>query len=421
MVDPSGRPASEERRGRLYRRRITLCVTGSIAAYKAVLVLRQLQSEDAEIDVVLTASAERFVGAATFSGLTGRPVLNDMFDPSLGGELHVDIAARSDLIVIVPATADLLARLAAGRADDLVSAIALCARRPLLAVPAMHPSMWEHPATQRNVQTLHRDGRMKIVGPIDGPVASGDSGMGRMAEPDQVVTAVLSELASGALKGRHIVVTAGPTIEDIDPVRFISNRSSGKMGFAIAERAAARGAKVTLIAGPVSLPTPPGVQRIDVRSASAMQSALWQSLQLDVSNADALIMAAAVGDYRPAQTHSSKLKRDSERGLTLELVANDDILAQVGQARSSKRPVLVGFALETESDAKLLESARSKLAAKRVDLIIANRASEVLGKDENRATLVDAQAAQALGQLPKAELADRIIDWVQQRLEERSE
>jgi phosphopantothenoylcysteine decarboxylase/phosphopantothenate--cysteine ligase len=297
-----------------------------------------------------------------------------------------------------------------------VSAIVLSTRSPVVAVPAMHPAMWENPATRRNVETLKEDGRVRLVGPVEGPVASGDVGLGRMAEPDQIVAAVMSELASDALKGRHIVVTAGPTVEDIDPVRFISNRSSGKMGFALAERAAARGARVTLIAGPVALPSPYGVHRIDVRSAKAMRTALWQTLHLDLSNADALVMAAAVGDYRPAQAHASKLKRIPEKNLHLELVPNDDILGEVGHARAGKRPVLVGFALETDSDEEILESARQKLAGKRVDLIVANRADDVLGRDENRATLVDAHSSEALGELAKLDLSDRIIDWIEKEL-----
>jgi phosphopantothenoylcysteine decarboxylase/phosphopantothenate--cysteine ligase len=281
----------------------------------------------------------------------------------------------------------------------------------------MHPSMWGKSVTLANVNALKAQGHVKFVGPVDGPVASGDVGMGRMAEPDQVVAAVMAELSSGALKGRRVVVTAGPTVEDIDPVRYISNRSSGKMGFAIAERASARGAKVTLIAGPVNLRTPYGVSRIDVRSATAMRSALWQALLPDLSNADVLIMAAAVGDYRPMQTHASKFKRDPSRTFTLELVANADILAEVGHARAGSRPVLVGFALETESDQKLLGHAREKLSGKKVDLIVANRADDVLGLDDNRATFVTPGGEEPLDALPKTELADRLIDWIAARLE----
>jgi phosphopantothenoylcysteine decarboxylase / phosphopantothenate---cysteine ligase len=424
---PSERPRSERPRpterlssaasagGRLSGRRVALCITGSIAAYKAVLVLRLLLKEGAAVDVLLTASAEHFVGAATFSGLTGRPVHKDMFDPSLGGELHVDLAARSDLVLIVPATADLLARLAGGRATDLVTATALCARSKILAAPAMHPRMWEHPATQRNLATLAVDGRVGLIGPVHGDVASGERGVGRMAEPEDVLAAVLAHFAPRDLGGRHVVVTAGPTVEDIDPVRFVSNRSSGKMGFAIAERAAARGARVTLIAGPVNLPTPYGCQRIDVRSAVALRGAVWQALSPDLKHADALVMAAAVGDYRPAESHATKLKR-KEQNLRLDLVQNPDILAEVGQARSERLPILVGFAVEADSDERVIEYARGKLSTKRVDLVVANHAADSFGRDTNRATLVSPNGAEALGELPKTELADRIVDWISSRM-----
>jgi phosphopantothenoylcysteine decarboxylase / phosphopantothenate---cysteine ligase len=419
---PSERPRPTERlssavspAGRLSGRRIALCITGSIAAYKAVLVLRLLLKEGAEVDVLLTQSAERFVGAATFSGLTGRPVYKDMFDPEVGGELHVDLAARSDLVLIVPATADLLARLAGGRATDLVTATALCARSKILAAPAMHPRMWEHPATQRNLATLAVDGRVGQIGPVHGDVASGERGVGRMAEPEDVLAAVLAHFAPRDLGGRHVVVTAGPTVEDIDPVRFVSNRSSGKMGFAVAERAAARGARVTLIAGPVNLPTPYGCQRVDVRSAVALRGAVWQALSPDLKQADALVMAAAVGDYRPAESHSTKLKR-KDQNLRLELVQNPDILAEVGQARGERLPILVGFAVEADTDQRVIEYARSKLSSKRVDLVVANHASDSFGRDTNRAILVSPNSADALGELPKTELADRIVDWISARL-----
>jgi len=392
-------------------------VTGSIAAYKAVLLLRLLMKDGATVDVVLSRSAEQFVGGPTFSGLTGRPVLREMFEPTAAGELHVDLAARSDLIVIAPATADVLARLASGRADDLTSATALCSRAPVLVVPAMHPRMWEHPATQRNLATLAADGRVELVGPVYGEVASGERGIGRMAEPEEVLAATRARFAPRDLAGRHVVVTAGPTIEDIDPVRFVGNRSSGKMGFALAERASARGARVTLVSGPVTLPTPHGVTRIDVRSAVAMRGAVWQALNPDLKHADVLVMAAAVGDYRPAETHATKLKRDS-KNLSIELVQNPDILAEVGHARQGSHPILVGFAVEADSDERVLEYAKKKLRTKRVDLIVANHADDSFGRDTNRARFVSSQDCEALGELSKADLADRIVDWISARLRE---
>jgi len=382
-----------------------------VAAYKAVLLLRALKQEGAELEVVLTQSGAKFIGAATFAGLTGRAPHTSMFEGDVTGELHVELARRTDLLLIAPATADVLARLAQGRADDLLTATALCATCPVLVAPAMHPSMWAHPATQRNVQTLSQDQRVGFVGPVAGEVASGDVGLGRLAEPETILAFVIGQLSTGSLRGRHIVVSAGPTAEDIDPVRFISNRSSGKMGFAVAERAAAHGAKVTLVAGPVALATPAGVTRVDVRSAHAMRGAIWQALKPDLSGADALIMTAAVADYRPAETHASKLKR-GESTIGLELVPNDDLLAEIGAARRAKHPVLVGFALETETDERLINAARNKLAKKRVDLVVANQPDSSIGKDTMSGSLVGVRNAEPFGPLPKRDVADRILDFV---------
>jgi phosphopantothenoylcysteine decarboxylase/phosphopantothenate--cysteine ligase len=377
-----------------------------------------LKQEGAEVEVVLTHGATMFVGPATFAGLTGRAPHTSMFDDAMAGELHVELSRRSDLIVIAPATADVLARLAQGRADDLLTATALCATCPVLIAPAMHPSMWAHPATQRNVQTLVADQRVGFVGPVEGEVASGDVGRGRLAEPDTILSFVIAQLSAGALRGRHIVVSAGPTAEDIDPVRFISNRSSGKMGFAVAERAAAHGARVTLVAGPVVLPTPAGVTRVDVRSAHAMRGAIWQALKPDMSGADALIMTAAVADYRPAETHASKLKR-GETTIGLELVPNDDLLAEIGVARQAQLPVLIGFALETETGERLINAARGKLAKKRVDLVVANHPDTAIGSDTISGNLVGVRAAEAFGPLSKRDAADRILDFVVAELSKR--
>jgi phosphopantothenoylcysteine decarboxylase/phosphopantothenate--cysteine ligase len=389
-----------------------------VAAYKAVLLLRALKQEGAELEVVLTQSGSKFIGAATFSGLTGKVPHGSMFEADVAGELHVDLAARSDLILIAPATADVLARLAQGRADDLLTATVLCARCPVLVAPAMHPSMWAHPATQRNVQTLVTDQRVGFVGPVEGEVASGDIGLGRLAEPDTILSFVIAQLSPATLRGRHLVISAGPTAEDIDPVRFISNRSSGKMGFALAERAAAHGAKVTLVAGPVALATPAGVTRVDVRSAAAMRGAIWQALKPDLSGADALIMTAAVADYRPAETHASKLKRGAGP-LGLELVPNDDLLAEIGSARKAQLPVLVGFALETETDERLVNAARGKLAKKRVDLVVANHPDSSIGRETISGSLVGVRDAEAFGPLSKRDAADRILDFVVTELQKR--
>lgn len=395
--------------GRLGGRRIVLGVTGSIAAYKAVVLARLLVKEGATVDVVMTASATQFVGASTFAGVTGSAALTTMFDSDVGGERHVDLAAKADLVLVVPATADLLARIAAGRAGDLLTATILCARCPVLVAPGMHPSMWSHPATVRNVATLRKDGRVAFVGPVEGEVASGETGMGRMSEPEDIVGAAISHLTqSGDLAGRRLVVTAGPTVEDIDPVRFIGNRSSGKMGFALAERAALRGATVTLVTGPVSLPTPPLVRRVDVRSALDMQQALSDTARAGAC--DAVLMAAAVGDYRPEHRSTTKMKRKERRTLTIPLVANPDLLAELGRARKGSSPALVGFALETGTDREIVAYARGKLREKKVDLVVANHASDSMGREDNRVLLVDSANVEVLPALPKRDVADRILD-----------
>ncbi len=394
---------------------VALAVSGSIAAYKAAEVARLLIQGGARVLPIMTRAAQQFLGPMTLSGLCGEPVRDTMWDPGFAGELHVALAAEADLVLLVPATADLLARLAAGRADDLVTALALCAKGPVLAAPAMHPRMWAHPATARNVASLEADGRVQLVGPVFGEVASGERGLGRMAEPAAVAAAAFSRLAPRDLAGLRVVVTAGPTLEDLDPVRFLGNRSTGKMGFAVAERAALRGAQVTLIAGPVSLATPPGAERVDVRGALAMRTALWQALGEDLRGADALIMTAAVSDYRPAEQHATKLKRTPDLA-SLPLVPNPDLLAEVGLARAGRArpPVLVGFAVETATDDGVIAYARHKLATKRVDMIVANHAADSFGRDDNRATIVTRDAADSLGVLLKPVLADRILDRVVQ-------
>ena len=390
---------------------VALAVSGSIAAYKAAEVARLLLKEGARVIPVMTRSSQQFLGATTLSGLCGEKVHEDMWDPSFAGELHVDLARRADVVALVPATADLLARLAQGRADDLVTALALCARGPVIAAPAMHPRMWSHPAVRRNTVMLADQGRVELVGPVYGEVASGESGLGRMAEPAQIVAAILARATRRDLAGIRIVVTAGPTVEDFDPVRFLGNRSTGKMGFAIAERAAARGAEVTLIAGPVNLATPFAVRRVDVRSALSMRNSLWQVMGSDLTSVDALIMSAAVADYRPAQEQTTKMKRENS-ALALDLVPNPDLLAEIGAARADRSPVLVGFAVETDTDDRVVAAALNKLEKKRVDLIVANHASDAFGKDDNRATLVARASTDALGVLSKRDLADRILDRV---------
>jgi phosphopantothenoylcysteine decarboxylase/phosphopantothenate--cysteine ligase len=392
-------------------RKVALGVSGSIAAYKAVEVARLLIARGIRIVPIMTRSASHFVGPLTLSGICGTPVVTDMFDPAYAGEAHVEIGQGADLVLLVPATADLLARLAQGRADDLVTAVAMCATGPVLAAPAMHTRMWDHPATQRNVATLRQDGRIKLIGPVEGPLASGESGMGRLAAPEDIAAAVLGDLTAPDLRGLRIVVTAGPTVEDLDPVRFLSNRSSGRMGFAIAERAARRGAAVTLIAGPVELPTPPQARRIDVRGAGTLRAALAEVLEADLSGAHALVMAAAVADYAPARAEAAKIKKTDDR-ITLELVKTPDLLREIGEKRTGPGPVLVGFAVETADDEGLVAYAKKKLADKRIDLVVANHAADGFGGAQNRATLVSSDRVEPLPTMSKLDLADEILNRV---------
>lgn len=399
----SGAPASAPRT-------IALAVTGSVAAYKAVELARLLVKRGHRVLPLMTASAARFVGPVTLSGICGEPVAMDMWDPSYPGELHVEIATQADLVAIVPATADVLARLAQGRADDLVTATALCARSPVLVAPAMHPRMWSHPATQRNVAELARLGHVTMVGPVFGAVASGDVGMGRLEEPAAIANAIEACVAPADLAGRRVVVTAGPTHEPIDPVRFVGNRSSGRMGFSLAARAAARGAEVVLVAGPVSLPTPRGVERRDVETAEQMRAALDAVLSPDLSGADALVMAAAVGDYRPRARSEVKLKKGGGATPAIQLTQNPDLIAGIGARRAGARPVLVAFALETGDDATVVGYAQKKLEEKRVDFIVANAAHESLGREDNRVALVDAAGATPFTTGSKDAVADMILD-----------
>ncbi|HVU02137.1 MAG TPA: bifunctional phosphopantothenoylcysteine decarboxylase/phosphopantothenate--cysteine ligase CoaBC [Polyangiaceae bacterium] len=403
--------------GSLAGKRIVLGVTGSIAAYKAAIVARLLVKEGASVLCVLTAGGARFVGADTFSGLTGNPVLSAMFDPSDGGERHILLAGDADLVLVVPATADALARFAAGRADDLLAATVLSARCPVLVAPAMHPSMWSHPATRRNVETLQSDGRTELVGPVEGEVASGDRGEGRMAEPEAIVARVVARLSGDpVLAGRRVIVTAGPTVEDIDAVRFLGNRSSGKMGFAIAEAARDLGAAVTLVAGPVSLETPPGVTRVDVRSALELEAALARELP----GADALVMAAAVADFRPKTRAAGKLKRGDQKELALALVQNPDILAGIGRSRRGHSPFLLGFAVETGTDEEIVRYARGKLGTKRVDAVVANHAGESLGRDDNRVLIVDARGVTRVPPGPKRDVARAVVQYLGRALSGRA-
>jgi phosphopantothenoylcysteine decarboxylase/phosphopantothenate--cysteine ligase len=393
-------------------RTIALAVTGSIAAYKAIEVARLCVKAGARVLPVMTTGATKFIGPVTLSGICGEAVVSNMWDVSRSGEVHVDLSEWSDLVAIVPATADVLARLAQGRADDVVSALALCAKGPVVVAPAMHPRMWSHPSTERNVSELERARRVSFVGPVFGEVASGDEGVGRMAEPADIVRAIERALTVQDLVGKRILVTAGPTHEDIDPVRYLANRSSGKMGFAIAERAAIRGANVLMVSGPVPLPTPAGVERVDVRTASEMRRAIKTSLGSDLDTVDAVVMSAAVADFRAKKPSAHKIKK-SEAPAAIALEKNPDLLAELGSLRGERaRPLLVGFALETGSDDRLVVYAREKLASKAIDLVVANRADEALGTDDNRAIFVNAERAEAMPRMHKLALADALLDRI---------
>lgn len=384
---------------------IVVAVSGGIAAFKAVELVRELGRRGASVRVILTPNAARFVGPVTFTGLTGEPARTNLWDASYPGEMHVVLAEWADAIVVAPATANLLARAAHGIADDLVTATLSCADSPVLLAPAMHERMWRRPATQRALAQLEQDG-VRTIGPTVGKLANGQTGHGRMAEPNEIADALERAFQSSTeLANTTVVVSAGPTLEDLDPVRFLSNRSSGKMGYAIAEVARERGAHVVLVSGPTQLAPPAGVELVSVRSALDMQKAIERTLP----RADVVIMTAAVADYRAATTSPQKLKKKGDT-LTIELVKNPDILAQLGAQRASqkrKRPVLIGFAMETQD---LANYGRTKLTGKKVDMIVANEAGVAFGSDHNQATFITHAGDEALAAMPKRELAGLILD-----------
>jgi phosphopantothenoylcysteine decarboxylase / phosphopantothenate---cysteine ligase len=407
---------------------IVLGVTGGISAYKSAELTRLLRKGNAQVRVVMTRAAAEFITPLTLQTLSGHRVARELFDLTEEADIgHIRLADEADLVIIAPATADAIARLAAGMADDLLAAVVLASRAPILIAPAMNVNMWEHPLTQDNLRRLIATGRVSTVGPDRGELACGWIGAGRLVDPSEVVAeaeAILARRAPrGALSGRQIVVTAGPTFEAVDDVRFLGNRSSGKMGFALAGAAAALGAEVTLIAGPVSLPTPAGVgRRVEVESALDMQAALEPA----AATADAVVMAAAVADFRPAARQPGKLSRRNGDGaatdpLALPLVANPDLLAGLGGKRRGVTPFLVGFAAETGlARDQLVARARAKLSEKRCDLVVANDVGVPgLGfhSDDNAVILVHADGATLdLGPKPKTVLAEEIWAAIVPRL-----
>ena len=402
---------AENSTARLQGQKLLLCVGGGIAAYKSLELVRRLQDAGAQVQVAMTAGAQQFVTPLSFQALSGHPVRTTLWDSAAEAAMgHIELARWADRVLIAPATADLLAKLAHGAADDLVTTLCLATTAPITVAPAMNHRMWGHPATLANVETLRARG-VQIVGPADGPLAEGESGPGRLSEPHEIVAA-LEASASGsdsALRGLKIVVSAGPTYEDLDPVRYLGNRSSGKMGFAVAASAARRGAEVVLVSGPVNLPTPAGVRRVDVRSAAQMHAAVFAAFP-----ADLYIGAAAVADYTPREPASNKIKKSNE-SLALDLVRTPDILSEVASQTQGLK-LVVGFAAETENVAGY---ARGKLVAKRLDLIVANRVGVADGgfeSDRNAMTAFWKDGERVFAAGPKTRLADELIDLIVERL-----
>lgn len=393
--------------------RITLGVTGGVAAYKAAELVRLLQQDGFTVQVVMTRGAREFITPLTFAALSGQKVITDLFEKSPTGEAnvesaieHIAVAQRTDLLLVAPATADILAKFARGIADDFLTTLYLSTIAPVIVAPAMNVNMWSHAATQENVEKLRARG-VKVVNPDEGYLACGMTGSGRLAGQQAIVAAVRETLhAQKDLKGETILITAGPTCEDLDPVRYLTNRSSGKMGYAVAETAARRGAKVSLVSGPVNLETPDGVERVPVRTAEEMRRAVVERLP----ESTIAIFAAAVADYRPAQMQTEKMKRN-KAPLTIHLEPTPDILAEAAQTKGDR--LIVGFAAETDHVA---ENARKKLAAKKADLIVANDVTaEGAGfdHDTNIVTLFSRDGRDlALPKLSKGEVAQRILDEI---------
>ena len=393
--------------------RITLGVTGGVAAYKAAELVRRLQQEGHSVQVVMTCAAREFVTPLTFAALSGQKVITDLFSNSSGGEAnlesaieHIAIAQRTDLLLVAPATADIMAKFARGVANDFLTTLYLASTTPVVIAPAMNVNMWNHAATRENIEILRARG-VKIVEPDEGYLACGMTGPGRLAGIEEILAAMHEVTkAHRDLEGETVLISAGPTCEDLDPVRYITNRSSGKMGYAVAEAAAKRGAKVILVSGPVNLETPVGVERVDVRTAEEMRQAVAERF----ANASVAILAAAVADYRPAQHRTEKIKKGSAP-LVVSLEPTADILAEVAKNKGNR--IVVGFAAET---GHVAENARKKLASKNADLIVANDVTaEGAGfdRDTNVVTLFSRDGRDlALPKMPKSEVAGRILDEV---------
>jgi phosphopantothenoylcysteine decarboxylase / phosphopantothenate---cysteine ligase len=380
-------------------RRLLLGVTGGVAAYKVAELARLLQRNNVEVRVAMTEAATRFVTPATFQALTGKPVATDLWDASFDNNMaHIELSRGAEAIVVAPASADFIAKLAHGIADDLLSTTCVARNCPLLVAPAMNVEMWENPATQRNVALLRADG-VTLLGPAAGDQACGEVGFGRMLEPEDLLQSILAFLAPKRLAGRKVLVTAGPTFEAIDTVRGITNMSSGRMGYAIAEAAAALGADVTLVSGPTALTPPANVHFVYVTSAAEM----FNAVKAHVADTDYFFGVAAVADYTPVATASRKLKKSSEP-MELKLKPTEDILAHV--AALPDAPFCVGFAAESEN---LADYAQAKRAKKKIPMIVANLVQHTIGKEENEVTIYDDAGAHALARAPKSKIAHGIL------------
>ncbi|WP_301102915.1 bifunctional phosphopantothenoylcysteine decarboxylase/phosphopantothenate--cysteine ligase CoaBC [Propionivibrio sp.] len=394
----------------LMGKRIVLGITGGIAAYKAAELVRLLIKQGATVQVTMTEAATRFIAPVTFQALSGKPVFCDQWDPRVANNMaHIDLSRDADVLLIAPASADFLAKLAHGLADDLLSTLTLARNCPLLVAPAMNLQMWENPATQRNIDTLRGDG-VAILGPACGDQACGEQGPGRMLEAEEIVAELVAFFQPKLLNGKKVLLTAGPTFEAIDPVRGITNLSSGKMGFAVARAAREAGAQVTLVCGPVSQNTPRGVTRIDVTSALEMHAAVMQRAALH----DVFIGVAAVADYRPRSAAEHKIKKDGNSAPSIELVLNPDILSEV--AALPVPPLCVGFAAESHN---LAEYAEKKRVTKKIPLIVGNLIQDSFGADGNTLILFDENGQLPLPPAPKLELARQLVARIATLLENR--
>jgi phosphopantothenoylcysteine decarboxylase / phosphopantothenate---cysteine ligase len=397
-------------------KRILLIIGGGIAAYKCLDLIRRLKERNARVRTIMTKAAQEFVTPLSVGAIAGERAFTELFDLATEFDIgHIRLARDCDLVVVAPATADLIAKMAHGLADDLASTVLIATARPILIAPAMNPQMWAHRATQRNIGALIADG-VPLVGPAEGEMAeAGEAGVGRMAEPLEIVAAIESLIrAAGSLAGKRVVVTSGPTHEPIDPVRFIANRSSGKQGHAIARAAAAAGAEVILVSGPVGLPDPPGVSTVKTETARDMLAAVEAALP-----ADAAVFAAAVADWRVAEPGRSKLKKNGGEAPALSLVENPDILASVARRNANRPKLVIGFAAETDD---IIANAKAKLAKKGCDWIVANDispATGIMGGDRNSVHLVTAESVECWPSQSKDEVARALVARIAAALAER--